>query len=289
MITDMRGVRTCFERHGARAGVTRLSGDGQKEIMHVFALRSYKKSIKTRNKASDAPTARYNPQNDRVGFFKTMGFISQNDAYIFWGVFTPLFFALGSESAPGSESYVHSGSAPDSALGFELALLFVLGRRFCLNRVWTGFVQWMFNGCSMLVQWLFNGCHHASCPPFSASSMNADAAAVSVSSPMSFCLLVVENRVYLGGCFSWKAWQFFATAWQKIRMPCAEVRQRGLKRQKTPMRIAAKWHRCRRRWRRESFGTKGFWTSIQRIGREKQGGRDGREKRDGHKHCRNTS
>ena len=66
MITDMRGVRTCFERHGARAGVTRLSGDGQKEIMRVFALRSYKKSIKTRNKASDAPTARYNPQNDRA-------------------------------------------------------------------------------------------------------------------------------------------------------------------------------------------------------------------------------
>ncbi|MDD6555598.1 MAG: hypothetical protein PUF27_08295, partial [Bacteroidales bacterium] len=83
MITDMRGVRTCFERHGARAGVTRLSGDGQKEIMRVFALRSYKKSIKNRNKASDAPAARYNPQNDRVGFFKTMGFISQNDAYIF--------------------------------------------------------------------------------------------------------------------------------------------------------------------------------------------------------------
>ena len=25
----------------------------------------------------------YNPQNDGVGFFKTMGFISQNDAYIF--------------------------------------------------------------------------------------------------------------------------------------------------------------------------------------------------------------
>ena len=38
----------------------------------------------------------------------------------------------------------------------------------------------------MLVQWLLNGCHHALCPPFSASSMNADAAAVSVSSPMSF-------------------------------------------------------------------------------------------------------
>ena len=134
-----------------------------------------------------------------------------------------------------------------------------------LNRVCSMVVQWLYNACSMVVQWLFNGCHHASCPPFSASSMNADAAAVSVSSPMSFCLLVVEIRVYLGGCFSWKAWQFFATAWQifatawqKIRMPCAEVRQRGLKRQKTPMRIAAKWHRCRQRWRRESFGTKGF-------------------------------
>ena len=42
-----------------------------------------------------------------------MGSISQNDAYIFWGVFTPLFFslcalsskfALCSELAPGSES-----------------------------------------------------------------------------------------------------------------------------------------------------------------------------------------
>ena len=66
-------------------------------------------------------------------------------------------------------------------------------------------VQWLFNGCSMVVQWLAKGCHHALRPPFSASSMNADAAAVSVSSPKSF--LVVENRVYLGGCFSWKAWQ----------------------------------------------------------------------------------
>ena len=47
-------------------------------------------------------------------------------------------------------------------------------------------VQWLFNACSMVVQWLFNGCHHALCPLFSASSMNADAAAVSVSSPMSF-------------------------------------------------------------------------------------------------------
>ena len=46
------------------------------------------------------------------------------------------------------------------------------------------FVQCLFNACSMVVQWLFNDCHHALCPPFSASSMNA--AAVSVSSPMSF-------------------------------------------------------------------------------------------------------
>ena len=68
-------------------------------------------------------------------------------------------------------------------------------------------VQWLFNGSSMVVQWLAKGCHHALCPPFSTSSMNADAAAVYVSSPMSFCFLVVENRVYLGGCFSRKAWQ----------------------------------------------------------------------------------
>ena len=63
------------------------------------------------------------PPNDGVWFFKTMGFISQNDAYIWW--------------------------------------------------VWTGFVQWLFNDCSMIVQWLANGCHHALCPPFSASSINA--------------------------------------------------------------------------------------------------------------------
>ena len=34
---------------------------------------------------------RYNPQNDGVGFFKTMGFISQNDAYIFEGFSHPSF------------------------------------------------------------------------------------------------------------------------------------------------------------------------------------------------------
>ena len=61
-----------------------------------------------------------------------------------------------------------------------------------LNRVCSMVVQWLFNGRSMVVQWSFNG----------------------------WC------------CFSWKAWQIFATAWQifatawqKIRMPCAEERQ----------------------------------------------------------------
>ena len=42
-----------------------------------------------------------------------------------------------------------------------------------LNRAWTGFVQW-----------LFNGCHHLLWSLVSAEGMNA--AAVSVSSPMSF-------------------------------------------------------------------------------------------------------
>ena len=93
----------------------------------------------------------------------------------------------------------------------------------------------------MLVQWLFNAC-----------SMVGERLSPCVVSSVfcfehecgrgcCFCFvshddlfLVVENRVYLGGCFSWKAWQFFATAWQifatawqKIRMPCAEVRQGG--------------------------------------------------------------
>ena len=36
----------------------------------------------------------YNPQNDGGVFFNTMGFISQNDAYIFWGVFIPLFYGF---------------------------------------------------------------------------------------------------------------------------------------------------------------------------------------------------
>ena len=60
------------------------------------------------------------------------------------------------------------------------------------QRLFDGFEQGLFNGRSMVVQWLFNG----------------------------WC------------CFSWKAWQIFATAWQifatawqKIRMPCAEERQ----------------------------------------------------------------
>ena len=106
-----------------------------------------------------------------------------------------------------------------------------------LNRVWTGFaqclfngcsmaVQWLFNGCSMAVQWLAKGCHHAFCPPFSASSMNAGAAAVSVSSPMSFCFLVVENRVYLGGYFSRKAWQRGSVKMPILDTP-SKVRQGG--------------------------------------------------------------
>ena len=38
----------------------------------------------------------------------------------------------------------------------------------------------------MVVQWLANGCHYLLWLLVSAESMNADAAAVSVSSPMSF-------------------------------------------------------------------------------------------------------
>ena len=79
-------------------------------------------------------------------------------------------------------------------------------------------VQWLFNVCSTFVQRLAKGCHHALWSLVSASSTNADAAAVSVSSPMSLGRLVVEIRVYWGRCFSRKAWQ-------KIRMPCAVVRQ----------------------------------------------------------------
>ena len=41
------------------------------------------------------------------------------------------------------------------------------------TRIFDGFEQGLFNGCSMIVQWLANGCHHALCPPFSASSINA--------------------------------------------------------------------------------------------------------------------
>ena len=77
----------------------------------------------------------------------------------------------------------------------------------------------------MLVQWLFNGC----------SMVGERLSPCVLSSVFCFehecgrgcCLcfvsheffLVVENRVYLGGCFSWKAWQ-------KIRMPCAENQAR---------------------------------------------------------------
>ena len=45
-----------------------------------------------------------------------MGFISQNDAYIFWGVFTPLFFCSG--------FWVRSGSFWDGVL-FVLSRCFV--------------------------------------------------------------------------------------------------------------------------------------------------------------------
>ena len=55
-----------------------------------------------------------------------------------------------------------------------------------LNRVCSMFVQCLFNVCSMVVQWLANGCHYLLWLLVSMESMNADAAAVSVSSPMSF-------------------------------------------------------------------------------------------------------
>ena len=50
----------------------------------------------------------------------------------FEGGHTPLFFALGSDSAPGSEFALGSDSAPGSefALGFGSAFLFVLSRCF---------------------------------------------------------------------------------------------------------------------------------------------------------------
>ena len=63
----------------------------------------------------------YNPQNDGVVFFKTMGSISQNDAYTFWGVFTPLCFLL-----------------------WVLSSLWVLGRRFCSFWVGVLFVSLLF-------------------------------------------------------------------------------------------------------------------------------------------------
>ena len=66
----------------------------------------------------------YNPQNDGVWFFKTMGFISQNDAYIFWGVITPLFFSLWGLSSLWFLS----------PLWFLSRRFFVLSSRFCSFR-----------------------------------------------------------------------------------------------------------------------------------------------------------
>ena len=51
------------------------------------------------------------------------------------------------------------------------------------RRLFDGFEQGLFNGCSMVVQWLFNGCHHLLWSLVSAEGMNT--ATVSVSSPMS--------------------------------------------------------------------------------------------------------
>ena len=77
-------------------------------------------------------TGIYNPQNDGVWFFKTMGFISQNDAYIFWGVFTPLFFC--------SEQYFLS------ALSFVSCFRFGCSDSFSDSffvRFLLGFVWWL--------------------------------------------------------------------------------------------------------------------------------------------------
>ena len=52
------------------------------------------------------------------------------------------------------------------------------------RRLFDGFEQSLNRVCSMVVQWLFNGCHHLLWSLVSAEGMNA--AAVSVSSPMSF-------------------------------------------------------------------------------------------------------
>ena len=52
------------------------------------------------------------------------------------------------------------------------------------RRLFDEFEQGLDRVCSMVVQWLFNGCHHLLWSLVSAEGMNA--AAVSVSSPMSF-------------------------------------------------------------------------------------------------------
>ena len=67
--------------------------------------------------------------------FQNDGFhFTKRRVYFLRGFHTPLFFALGSDSAPGSEF----------ALGFESVLLFVLSRcfcsfRFCFSLVFAAF------------------------------------------------------------------------------------------------------------------------------------------------------
>ena len=78
----------------------------------------------------------YNSQNDGGWFFKTMGFISRNDAYIFWGG-TPLFFVSGQY--------------------FLSALLFVSRFRLCLFRAFDLGVLILFLFSSFFLV-LFGGC-----------------------------------------------------------------------------------------------------------------------------------
>ena len=118
------------------------------------------------------------------------------------------------------EGFSHPFFAPRS----ESVLLFVLSRRggclMGLNRVWTGFeqglngfcsmlVQWLFNACSMAVQWLFNGWRKVVTMRcvlrFLLRAWMRTLLLFMFRLPWVF--LVVEKRVYLGGCFSRKAWQ----------------------------------------------------------------------------------
>ena len=175
-----------------------------------------------------------------LGFSKRWVSFHKTTRIFFEGFSHPFF-----RSGVWVSAFVRSESARRLFDGFEQGL----------NGVWTGFVQCLFNGCSMAVQWLFNGCsmavqwlakgcHHALRPPFSASSMNADAAAVYVSSPMSFfwwlriefiwVVVFPGRRGKKSGCLVRRTkpesdsnaadWLLWHTA---IRMPCAEVRQGG--------------------------------------------------------------